>query len=384
MGITRGSARVSRVSDRTFLMHANHFSERAESTQFIALAAELNDSFGARSIIAFPRHSVANNQERIDEARGLGLELLPYSSPAELRGFAKNNHVDLSFVATDGSLTGVAYSRERPEDFRLGDSLHVLHVVFRNYAPHGDFYLYVSEWLFEWSRRQRARTKQEIAQKSVSVGALPYGLAPPAPRGRDFRNELGIPKDAFVIARIGGFDTFDDLAAHNALRKILEQTKDVYFVAVNTATFYSHPRIMHLNYLDRSDISDFYVSFDLFLNARLEGESFGFSIAEPLSHGKPVLAPHWLRNHRMDRNHISLLQGLGLLYLNSLDLRRKIKRTMLGPAVSPSTLESRVSSYSISRLAQNLVLLCDNPSGDNVFGHGNNQRFFAPSLLPDS
>jgi hypothetical protein len=44
------------------------------------------------------------------------------------------------------------------------------------------------------------------------------------------------------------------------------------------------------------------------------GESFGYSIVEPLMFDKPVIAPHWIRNPLMDKNHIKILKNLGLLY----------------------------------------------------------------------
>jgi hypothetical protein len=56
------------------------------------------------------------------------------------------------------------------------------------------------------------------------------------------------------------------------------------------------------------------------------GESFGYSIVEPLSLGKPVIAPHWIRNPLMDRHHLRVLSGLNLVYFSASHLSRIFNR----------------------------------------------------------
>ena len=338
----------------TYLLHANTFSERAESGQLMALSTELKKKYGIQSVIAYYKNSPANNEKRIAEARRSGLELYPYSSGTELRKFASRQNVDLSFVTTDGSVRGVQYCREEPKRYRLGDSVHVNHVVFRHFSPHGDFYLYVSDWLFNWSKSRRFLTPRLSGSKDVFVASLPHGMSNKHDLNFDLRKRVGIPQEGFVIGRIGGYENYDDSAAQCAILKILRAHPHVYFLAVNTRNFGDHPQIIYLDYLDREDISEFYQACDLLINGRLMGESFGFSIAEPLAHGKPILAPHWLRNPQMDRNHIQMLSGLGLLYKSEGDLTRRIQAFISGRQISAFELQSRVSSFSVSRMAAQL------------------------------
>jgi YrbI family 3-deoxy-D-manno-octulosonate 8-phosphate phosphatase len=65
---------------------------------------------------------------------------------------------------------------------------------------------------------------------------------------------------------------------------------------------------------------------DLLLNGRLMGETFGFSIVEPLMLGKPVIAPAIIRNPKMDKNHIEILGSDKYLYDNSNDLAEKVDK----------------------------------------------------------
>ena len=259
--------------------------------------------------------------------------------------------------------------------------MHVLHVVFRNFFPHGDFYLYVSDWLFKWSQIRRHSLLRKSGSKKVFVGSAPHGMAAISLTGSNFRDRLAIPVDAFVIGRIGGYRSFDDRAAHHAVLQVLAENPQVYFLAVNTDFFGHHPRLIYRDYVDRSEISDFYDACDLLLNGRLMGESFGFSVAEPLAHGKPILAPHWLRNPRMDWHHLSLLKGSGLLYRNRSDLLDKIKAFANGKEIPVSELESRVSSFTISRLATTLFHLSGGKNDEIATRKAGLEGYLAKSAL---
>ena len=86
------------------------------------------------------------------------------------------------------------------------------------------------------------------------------------------------------------------------------------------------------------------------------GESFGYSIAEPLHHGLPVLAPHWLRNPFMDRNQIKLLKGLGLLYWSSSSIIKILDRLEKHPP-EENDLKARVTPLNRKNAAKNLSFL---------------------------
>ncbi len=372
------------MSKQKILLHSNHFSERAESSQFIDLAQILDQKWNVESVIAFPKSNSINSPRRILEAERLGVNLLSYSRPADLRAVVASEAFDLSLVMSDGSLGGPEYCRDNPEDFRLSESVHAIHVVFRNYNPHGDYYLYVSDWLLKWAHSNKPGWGQRQTSKEVVVSSLPHGLGAPGIPHRDFRQELSIPKDAFVMARIGGFDTFNDGAAADAVVQSLQTNPGLYFVAANTRHFAVHPRLVYVDLVDRTDISSFYSSFDLFLNGRKDGETFGFSIVEPMAHGKPVLAPHWKVNQKMNRNGTLLLKGLGLLYRNQRDLEAKTKAFIDGRRISPERLKHRVKAFSVDDMALGVLSLIGGDQFARVRQDIVKRGFWAQSELPST
>lgn len=347
-----------------FILVSNAFSERAESTQFMALAQELEHR-GFKAIIAFPKLAKNNNPSRIKEAKALGLQLFSYSNRQELERVANREGITHAFVSSDGTVAGPFHSREDPRQFRIAGAVHISHAVFRNYEPYGDFYLYVSDWLLEWAIRKRrfARLPFRRGTKQVLVSALPHGLPELRATAFSFRHQLSIPIEATVIGRIGGFEEFDDRAAHSAILDLLDNDPNLFFIAANTRRFADHERIRYLEYVDRSQVGDFYEACDLLLNARLSGESFGFSIVEPLTMGKPVIGPHWVRNVFMDRHHVRLLQEFGLLYRSRSDLRRKILRNLEGDSPSPESLKALGRRFLVSTMTDRLLDISNNNAG---------------------
>jgi hypothetical protein len=290
-----------------FLLHSNQFSERGDSVDLISMSLALRKFAGIDSVIAFPKDDPRNNSSRINEAESLGLEIFQYESRTQLESLVRKAGITHNYVFSGGGPSEPAYTNNGQSHWRLLDTIHITRVVFRNYMPHGDYYLYVSEWLYRWSLRTPRRF---LARKPTGtlVSWLPHIVDPQIGDGQTFRASLSIPAGDKLIGRIGGFDQFDDSAAQKAVLEILKKRKDVWFVAVNTENFGNHERLVYLAVLNRSEVWDFYDACDVLINGRLMGESFGFSIAEPLALGKPVVAPHWIRNPFMDRNHLVLLR----------------------------------------------------------------------------
>lgn len=77
------------------------------------------------------------------------------------------------------------------------------------------------------------------------------------------------------------------------------------------------------------------------------GESFGYSIIEPMILGKLVIAPHWIRNPLMDKSHIGLLKGQHLTYWSSLDFVNKASKILDGRQI-PQGLVSNMVKYGAS------------------------------------
>ena len=88
---------------------------------------------------------------------------------------------------------------------------------------------------------------------------------------------------------------------------------------------------------------------DVLVNGRKMGESFGFSVVEPLSVGKPVIAPDVIRNIRMDKHHIQLLKPFNLLYKNAAHFSRLLDEELASPT-EPVALQASAATFSQSRV----------------------------------
>jgi hypothetical protein len=186
-----------------------------------------------------------------------------------------------------------------------------VHCVFQWYGPHGDVYAYISKWL--------AGNVSKLYNAPLCPH-VPYIVDLPPPN-EDLRKKFGIPKDKYVIGRIGGFNTFDLPHVHNAVRKIAEERDDILFILANTQHFSNHRNIMYVEPFFDAQLKSNYIDMcDAMLHGRQLGETFGLSISEFLFHNKPVLS--W--SGGFDRNHVDMLEKFDLLYNNEIDVYNRI------------------------------------------------------------
>ena len=187
-----------------------------------------------------------------------------------------------------------------------------VHCVFQWYEPHGDSYAYISEWLANNVTRNYMTPNP---QKFV-----PYIVNLPQPNF-SLRDQLGIPKDKFVIGRHGGYETFDLGWAEEVVTKVAETRDDFVFLFINTRPFCNLPNVLFVGpFFGEQEKSNYINSCDAMIHARHLGESFGLSVAEFLYFNKPVLS--W--EGGFDRNHVNWLQKYDLLYKDQADLYNRL------------------------------------------------------------
>jgi glycosyltransferase involved in cell wall biosynthesis len=147
---------------------------------------------------------------------------------------------------------------------------------------------FVSQWLLDhkalWAKNDpRARVMYNPCD-------LPETTA-------NLRAELSIPKDAFVIGRVGRADPgIHDAISLNAYKQI--QNDQTWFLALNApSNMIEQAQGLGLkNFValpgtaDSSWLSAFYNTIDILAHARRDGETFGCNIAEAMMHGKPVVS----------------------------------------------------------------------------------------------
>ena len=167
---------------------------------------------------------------------------------------------------------------------------------------HGDVYAMGSKWLSEIT--------------DYKIPYVPYIVHLPD-HNLDMRDELGIPKDALVFGRNGGWDTFDLPFVKQSIVETLEKRNDVWFVFQYTEPFYEHERIIYLDpTADLNEKVRFINTSDVMLHARNIGESFGLSCAEFSIRNKPVITYY----NSLERNHIDTLGEKGIYYENKEDI----------------------------------------------------------------
>lgn len=243
------------------------------------------------SVVAYDANHAENDPGVIAKFAGC-FDLVPYNALAELQDV----NVDLGYV--------IKVDRQKKT---LPGVPTVVHEVFQRFEPHGEVYAYVSEWLSDY----RTGGRFPFVPHMVSL-----------PPGQSQRAQLGIPDDAFVFGRYGGFETFDLEFVQETVAELLKDPK-IWCVFVNTAKFIDHPRALFLPSVVRpEEKSNFIVTCDAMLHGRKRGESFGLAIAEFLFHNRPVLA--WAGGK--DRNHVQMLGAAPCaLYNDRDDLLKKAK-----------------------------------------------------------
>lgn len=160
---------------------------------------------------------------------------------------------------------------------------------------HGDQYVAVSKWL-------ASELGTNYLPHIVSLPDITY----------NYREHLGIPQDAVVFGRHGGYDQFDIPYLAEVIDSFDRQSY-MYFLFMNTKPLHAtdHPRIIYLDGTTDLEVKTAFINTcDVMLHGRTEGESFGLAIAEFIHQNKPVITNIEAR----DRNHIHMLKDNGFYY----------------------------------------------------------------------
>ena len=188
---------------------------------------------------------------------------------------------------------------------------NIVHAVFQAYDPHGERYLYISEWLSKKMRIQNLKNLIKLSPRGLDslkrkkFDFLPYIVSLPLHES-SLRAEWGFPEGAIIGGRHGAKDTFDVPKVHRAIQEILCGNEKVCFVFANTNKFIEHPRVKFLpTLLSRLETSNYLSSLDFYLHARHRGETFGLSLLEAMLCKVPIFS----YSVGVDGNHRYLLKG---------------------------------------------------------------------------
>lgn len=183
-----------------------------------------------------------------------------------------------------------------------------IHAQFLCDEFHGDAYAYLSPWV------SRVMTGREES-------FVPF-FVPKLKAAGNLRKKLGIPADARVFGRHGGWDTFNIPFVRKGVAEHARKHPRDHFVFLNTEPIRGTERLGNVHYLpatvDAAEKAAFLGTCDAMLHARWHGETFGLAVAEFAVLGKPVITYGGSR----ERAHLDMLRAAGLVYQNPGDLRR--------------------------------------------------------------
>ena len=170
---------------------------------------------------------------------------------------------------------------DEPSTRWFGRCRTLVHAVFDGRTPHGDVYARIAPCVPASGRGRKG-----------GVPVVPHIVRRRDEQGGDMREELGIPADATVFGRHGGFDVFDIFEAHGAVLSVARARPGIYFLFLNTRPLImdengeadvsrTPPNIIYLPAtMDENAKQRFIRTCDAMLHARRSGETFGLAIAE--------------------------------------------------------------------------------------------------------
>ena len=275
------------------LFHTNSINFRGTSVAVTDYARYNQTILGNESVICYDaglgyEKDMGSETAVIDE---LSKEFQVIGHDHNLEAIIDREHIDFAYFIRAGQREPL------PTNVKTG-----VHSVFQFREPHGDKYAYISSWLSNH-------------MSNGEIPFVPHIVKLPEPNAT--RSAFGISNEQIIVGRYGGYYTFDIPWAQKVVEEVANSDSRFVFVFVGTEPFISHPRVIFFPEIHNlQDKSNFINMCDLMLHARQRGESFGLSIAEFLFFGKPVLA--WNNGH--DRNHIHLLENIGGLYSDPVEL----------------------------------------------------------------
>lgn len=278
------------MSDMRIVFQDNQLCLRGTSVAVYDYAYYCRELLGVDSYVIYQQNAKDNNEKVIKKFKETFDEshVIAYSNLYDMNRIVDSLNADIFYAIKSGRRDGVVSRSAK----------NCIHSVFQSNDPHGNVYAYVSEWLAARMGRPGAYVPHIVNLPKVTS---------------DLREQLKIPKDAFVIGRHGGYDSFDIHFVKSAIVEALSKRSDLYFVFVNTERFYNHERIIYIDNVANLEKKALFINTcDAMIHARRQGESFGLSIAEFSFMNKPVI----LCRGGIDLNHVHMMRDVGLFYTN--------------------------------------------------------------------
>jgi hypothetical protein len=267
------------------LFHTNQLNLRGTTTAILDYAKYNQEILGNESIICYDETNPWNESGVYDEIKKTFNVISSPLNTDSVERIIDQEKIDFAYFLRGGWYDFI------PTNCKTG-----VHAVFQHNNPHGDIYAYISEWLSN--------------EMSNNLPWVPHIVDLPTPT-KNYRVEWGIHPHQFIFGRHGGMNTFDIDFVKKQISHIVNLRDDFVFVFLGTEKWIDHPNVRFLKGTGDLQIkSNIINTWDAMIHGRVDGESFGLSVAESLFLNKPVLA--WELGN--DQNHTLMLANSGLLY----------------------------------------------------------------------
>lgn len=270
------------------LFHENQLGERGTSVAMYDYAYYAKRFLDIEPIIIYNSTNVNNTQ--VIEKFKAEFDVISYEDFKDVDNFIEKNNIQYFYAIKYGYNDGIISN----------SAINLIHSVFSKSINdiHGDKYAVVSEW-------------QSIASNNT-IPYIPHMLNLYDTED-DLREELSIPKNATVIGRHGGYDTFNIDFVSESIINVLNKRKDIWFLFLNTEKKIQHERCIYLDKtIDLKKKTMFINTCDAMIHARDYGETFGLSVLEFAAKNKTIITYDNLEyqsQHPLGgRNHFLFLQ----------------------------------------------------------------------------
>lgn len=305
------------------------FYSRGTDTALFNYAIGNRDVLGNKTIILYKSEPTNNMGVTMKKNMTDNFECIHVSSPSKTAETCRAKGISVIYTLTDGMTPNELNFNNK----RLWVGVKTIeHLVFGGKITTADKCAFVS---------------QELQQRSkMNLPIVPHIVTLPKPADIDVREKLGVPKDALVIGRHGGYETFDIGFVKNIVTEHVKWFPNVHYIFMNTQRFVNHKRVHFIpGSADQHEVSSFLKACDCMIHARTRGETFGLSVAEFSFYNKPVIT----YGNSVERNHLDLLNGRALVYNNEEDLIKILLEL-------PKTLEQTKDWQAYSEYTQENIM----------------------------
>lgn len=296
---------------KTIAFNLNNLSFRGTTTAIIDYCKYNQILLNNKSIICYPKHIMNNNNNEKD-----------FNKINNIVEFFHNNYDVIEYDSKETLLRQLKqYNCEYIYYLKAGlidnDFLHgiknLIHCVFNHYQPHGHKYVYISEWLRDYSVPPAMKNTFDY---------VPHIVTMPVNSSKSYKDLYNL-HDKYVIGRHGGYKEFDVEFVKEFVIYQLNNNSNITFLFVNTEPFYEHKNIIYLDsFFGNQEKTDYIKSCDMMIQARQRGESFGLALCEGLFHDIPVLS----YGGGIDKHNNFLLESHDLIYYSYNDLMEKFNK----------------------------------------------------------